>query len=68
MSTEIVEDDDNDLSADDIMSAIESRLPDKAQTDARRRIEELMERRRLKSLLNDPYREDFEEDLRYAKE
>ena len=63
MSTEIVEDDDNDLSADDIMSAIESRLPDKAQTDARRRIEELMERRRLKSLLNDPYREDFEEDL-----
>ncbi len=62
MSSEIV-DDDADFSSDDFDPAIETTPPTaKEQSDARRRIEEMMERRRLKSLLDDPYRDTFDED------
>ncbi|MEJ2466823.1 MAG: hypothetical protein P8045_14155 [Candidatus Thiodiazotropha sp.] len=62
MSREIVDDDD-DFSADDFDPTIESSAPTaKDKSDARRRIEEMMELRRLKSLLDDPYRDTFDED------
>ena len=63
MSTEIVDDEENGFTVDDFDPAVESLPTVKQQSDARRRIEELMERRRLKSLLDDPYREDPEIDL-----
>ncbi|MEJ2456340.1 MAG: hypothetical protein P8103_19625 [Candidatus Thiodiazotropha sp.] len=64
MSNEIVDDDENGFSADEFEPVIDTSVPAiKEQSDARRRIEELMERRRLKALLDDPYRDEFEEDL-----
>ncbi len=64
MSSEIADDDDSGFSADDFEPAIDTSMPAiKEQSDARRRIEELMERRRLKALLDDPYRDEFDEEL-----
>ncbi len=64
MSTEIAEDDEAGFTSDEFDPAIDaSPPPAKEQSDARRRIEELMERRRLKALLDDPYRDTFEDDL-----
>lgn len=65
MSSEIADEDDDDFSTDDSAPEIETSLPNvnELHSDARRRIEELMERRRLKDLLEDPYRDIFDEDL-----
>ncbi len=64
MSTEIVDDDDAGFTSEDFDPAIDAGQPSaKEQSDARRRIEELMERRRLKSLLDDPYRDLFDDDI-----
>lgn len=64
MSCEIADDDDGDFSPDDIDPVVDSEMPNINQPcDARRRIEELMERRRLKALLDDPYQDKFDEDL-----
>jgi hypothetical protein len=64
MSSEIVDDDDSGYSADEFEPVLDTSMPAiKEQSDARHRIEELMERRRLKALLDDPYRDEFDEDL-----
>lgn len=64
MAGEIVDDDDNGFANDDQDPAIEGNIPNLSeQSNARRKIEEIMERRRLKRLIDDPYREDFDADL-----
>ncbi len=65
MSSEIADDDIDDFSADDFDPAVDTPPPGiKVQhSDARRRVEDLMERRRLKALLEDPYKDLFDEDL-----
>lgn len=63
MSVELVDDDDS-YTADDFDAAADNKTPNPGeQSTARRKIEELMERRRLKSLIDDPYRDDLYEDL-----
>jgi hypothetical protein len=63
MTAEIVDDDDG-FTADDFDPVVDNPTPTLAeQLNARRKIEELMERRRLKSLIDDPYRDIFDEDL-----
>ena len=64
MSVEIVDDDEGSFTADDFDPVIDNNVPTLSeQSNARRRIEELMERRRLRSLIDDPYRDDFDADL-----
>lgn len=64
MAAEIVDDDDSVFTADDFEPVVDNTPPTLAeQSNARRKIEELMERRRLKSLIDDPYRNLFDEDL-----
>jgi len=64
MSTEIADDDEAGFTSEDFDPVIDaSPPPAKDQSDARRRIEELMERRRLKALLDDPYHDTFDDDL-----
>jgi hypothetical protein len=65
MSNDIEDEDDDGFSEEDEFEPEEDSNPPpiKGQTDARRRIEELMERRRLKSLLDDPYQDLLDEDL-----
>jgi len=64
MTAEIVDDDDNLFTTDDFDPPVDNTIPTQAeQFTARRKIEELMERRRLKSLIDDPYRDIFDEDL-----
>jgi hypothetical protein len=65
MSSEIADDDIDEFSDDDFDPAVAPPPLDikEQHTDARRRIEELMERRRLKDLLEDPYKDMFDEDL-----
>jgi hypothetical protein len=63
MTAEIVDDDDG-FTADDFDPVVDNPIPTlPEQLNARRKIEELMERRRLKSLIDDPYRDVFDEDL-----
>jgi hypothetical protein len=61
MSEEILDDDDSDFTTEENEPVFESQPASKAQPEARRRIEELMEQRRLKALLDDPYQEAFED-------
>jgi hypothetical protein len=64
MSVEIVDDDEGGFTNDDFDPNVDNSIPTLSeQSNARRRIEELMERRRLKSLIDDPYRDDFDADL-----
>jgi hypothetical protein len=64
MSNEIEDEDEDGFSDDEFEPEDDTDPPPiKGKSDARRRIEELMERRRLKSLLDDPYQDMFEEDL-----
>lgn len=64
MAGEIADNDDNDFAEEDPDPAIEGNFPNlNEQSNARRRIEEIMERRRLKQLIDDPYRDDFDADL-----
>jgi hypothetical protein len=63
MTVEIV-DDDSPFTADDFDPVVDDTAPSMTgEFTARRKIEELMERRRLRSLINDPYRDFFDEDL-----
>ena len=63
MSSEIADEDESGFAAEEYEPVIDNTPPTiKEQSNARRRIEELMERRRLKSLIDDPYRDFFEED------
>ena len=61
MREEILDEDDDDFATEWSDAAIESKPAHEAQPDARRRIEELMDLRRLESLLDDPFREGIEE-------
>ncbi len=61
MREEILDEDDSDFATEWSDAAIESKPAREAQPDARRRIEELMDLRRLESLLDDPFREGIEE-------
>jgi len=64
MTAEIVDDDDSGFTADDFDPVVDNPIPNLTeQLNARRKIEELMERRRLKRLIDDPYRDLFDEDL-----
>ncbi|MGD8909404.1 MAG: hypothetical protein PVF13_09825 [Chromatiales bacterium] len=63
--SDIIEDEDDDGFSDSEFEPEDTTNspPIKGKSDARRRIEELMERRRLRNQLDDPYREMFDEDL-----
>jgi hypothetical protein len=64
MAGEIVDDDDNGFSNDDLDPAIDGNIPNLSeQSTARRKIEELMERRRLRQLIDDPYQDDLDGEL-----
>lgn len=64
MTAEIVDDDDSAFPAEDFEPVVDKTTPTLTeQFTARRKIEELMERRRLKSLIDDPYRDILDEDL-----
>jgi hypothetical protein len=63
MSNEIVDDEDSDFMTEEVDPFDEPPSRTKNGTDARRRIEELMERRRLKGLIDDPYFDDIDGEL-----
>lgn len=62
MSTEILDDEESGFTSDDFDPIVESATGGR-HSDARRRIEELMERRHLETLLDDPYRDLLDDDF-----
>jgi hypothetical protein len=63
MGNVTVDDEDSDFATEDLEQLDDVPSGIKEGIDARRRIEELMERRHLKGLIDDPYSDDVDEEL-----